>query len=129
MASAPGPASAPDPASSPALSGEPLPSLSSPQSGSAAASGNGVEGVWTTQFGVDKTTALVDPQGNVSYLNTVSGIGLSEFFGVIAATAPNWTFTSGAASIGNVYFPTTSDPARSSITRRSRAAMSRTAPR
>ncbi|MFM0122454.1 MULTISPECIES: hypothetical protein [unclassified Paraburkholderia] len=108
VASAPGPASAPDPASSPALSGEPLPSLSSPQSGSAAASGNGVEGVWTTQFGVDKTTALVDAQGNISYLNTVSGIGLSEFFGVIAATAPNWTLTSGAAFIGNVYFPTTS---------------------
>ncbi|MFM0394270.1 hypothetical protein [Paraburkholderia phytofirmans] len=108
VASAPGPASAPVPASSPALSGEQLPSLTSPQSGSAAATGNGVEGVWTSQFGVDKTTALVDPQGNISYLNTVSGIGLSEFFGVIAPAAPNWTLTSGTAFIGGFYFPTTS---------------------
>lgn len=108
VASAPGPASAPVPASSPALSGEQLPSLTSPQSGSAAATGNGVEGVWTSQFGVDKTTALVDPQGNISYLNTVSGIGLSEFFGVMAPAAPNWTLTSGTAFIGGFYFPTTS---------------------
>lgn len=108
QASAPGAASAPDAASSPALTGETLPSLASPQSGSTAATGNGVEGVWTTQFGVDKTMALVDPQGNMSYLDTVSGFGISEFFGVIAASTPNWTLTSGAEFIGNVYYPTTS---------------------
>ena len=107
-ASAPGSASVPDPASSPALTGEQLPSLSSPQSGSAAASGNGVEGIWTAQSGVDKTTALVDPQGNISYLNTVAGFGISEFFGVIAASTPNWTLSSGAAFIANVYFPASS---------------------
>jgi len=106
VASAPAPASAP--ASSSSLSGEQLPSLSSPQSGSAAATGNGVEGIWTSQFGIDKTTALVDPQGNISYLNTVGGVGLSEFFGVIAAGAPNWTLTSGTAFIGGFYYPTTS---------------------
>lgn len=106
VASAPAPASAP--ASSSALNGEPLPSLSSPQSGSAAVLGNGVEGVWVTQSGVDKTTALIDPQGNVSYLDTVAGFGISQFFGVIAATSPNWTLTSGSAFISNFYYPATS---------------------
>lgn len=106
VASAPAPASAP--ASSAALNGEPLPSLSSPQSGSAAATGNGVEGIWVAQSGVDKTTALIDPQGNVSYLDTVAGFGISQFFGVIAATSPNWTLTSGTAFISNFYYPTTS---------------------
>ncbi|REE17496.1 hypothetical protein B0G71_0445 [Paraburkholderia sp. BL27I4N3] len=108
VASAPVPASAPVQASSPALSGEQLPSLTSPQSGSAAATGNGVEGVWTSQSGIDKTTAFVDPQGNISYLNTVGGVGMSEFFGVIAPSAPNWTLTSGVEFIGGFYYPTTS---------------------
>ncbi|ASV98368.1 hypothetical protein [Paraburkholderia aromaticivorans] len=106
-ASAPAVASAPAPASSPALNGEQLPSLASPQSGSAAAVGNGVEGIWVSQFGVDKTTALVDPQGNISYLNTVAGFGISQFFGVIAATSPNWTLSSGSAFISNFYYPAT----------------------
>lgn len=67
-----------------------------------------MEGIWTSQFGVDKTTALIDPQGNISDLNTVAGLGMSEMFGVVAATAPNWTLTSGVAFIGGFYYPTTS---------------------
>ncbi|MGF6548035.1 hypothetical protein [Paraburkholderia youngii] len=107
-ASSPAAASAPAAASSPAVSGEQLPSLSSPQTGSTAAAGNGVEGIWTTQFGADKTSAFIDPQGNISYLDTVSGFALSQFFGVIAATGPNWTLTSGVAFSGGIYNLTTS---------------------
>lgn len=107
-ASTPAAASAPAQASAPALSGEQLPSLTSPQAGSTAAAGNGVEGIWTSQSGISKTTALIDPQGNISDLNTVGGFGMSELFGVVAATAPNWTLTSGVAFIGGFYYPTTS---------------------
>ncbi|WP_341272022.1 hypothetical protein [Paraburkholderia ginsengiterrae] len=107
-ASTPAAASAPAAASSPALSGEPLPSLTSPQAGSAATSGNGIEGLWTSTFGADKTSAFIDPQGNISALNSVGTFVLSEMFGVVATTAPNWTLTSGLQYNGGVYYTTTS---------------------
>ena len=106
-ASSPQTASSPTGASTPAVSGEQLPSLASPQAGSTAATGNGLEGIWTTPSGVSMTNGFIDPQGNLSSLNSVGGFGVSEFFGVLAGTAPNWTLTSGTAFISNVYYPTT----------------------
>lgn len=91
----------------PTVSGEQLPSLTSPQAGSTAATGNGLEGIWTTPSGFTMTNGFIDPQGNVSSLNSVGGFGMSEFFGVLAATTPNWTLTSGTAIISNVHYPTT----------------------
>ena len=67
-----------------------------------------MEGIWASQSGIDMTTAFIDPQGNISDLNTVAGFGGSEFFGVVALTAPNWTLTSGTAFVTSFYYPTTS---------------------
>jgi hypothetical protein len=106
-ASAPAAASAPASPSTPAVNGEPLPVLASPQAGSTAAVGNGVEGIWTTQSGISLTTAFIDPQGNVSALNSIGSFGMSELFGVIAATSPNWTLTSGWTMINSFYYATT----------------------
>lgn len=107
-ASTPAAASAPAAASSPALSGEQLPSLTSPQTGSTAAAGNGLEGIWTSTSVSGKTTALIDPQDNISGLNTLGSFVLSEMFGVVAPTAPSWTLTSGVQFSGGFYYPTTS---------------------
>lgn len=92
----------------PTVTGEQLPSLSSPQTGSTASVGNGVEGIWSTTSGADKTTALIDPQYNVSYLNSTAGFVTSLFFGVLAPSSTNWTLTSGDEFISNIYYPTTS---------------------
>lgn len=94
-ASAPSTASSPDAASTPTVTGEALPSLTSPQTGSTAATGSGPLGIWSTASGADKTTAFIDPQNNISYLSTASGYGQAEFFGVATATASTWTLTSG----------------------------------
>lgn len=106
-ASAPASASAPTAASTPAVSGEQLPSLSSPQTGSTAATGNGVEGMWTTSAGIGMTTAFIDSLGDISDLDSAAGFALSQFFGVIAAAASTWTRTSGWAFISGHYYPTT----------------------
>lgn len=63
--------------------------------------------MWTSVSGFNKTTALVDPQGNISVLNAVAGIGMSQMFGVVSTTAPNWTLTSGVAFTGGFYYPNT----------------------
>ena len=94
-ASAPTTASAPAAASTPTVTGEALPSLTSPQAGSTAATGTGAEGIWSTGSGLDKTTAFIDPQNDISYLSTLAGFGSAEFFGVASATASSWTLTSG----------------------------------
>jgi hypothetical protein len=94
-ASAPATASAPAAASTPAVTGEALPSLTSPQAGSTAATGTGPMGIWSTGSGTDKTTAFIDPQNNISYLSTVATIASAEFFGVASATTSTWTLTSG----------------------------------
>jgi hypothetical protein len=106
-ASAPAAASAPTAASTPAVNGEPLPMLASPQAGSTAAVGNGVEGIWTTLSGISSTTAFIDPQGNLSALNSIGSFGMSELFGVVAATSPNWTLTSGWTMITGFSYTTT----------------------
>ncbi|WP_348638395.1 hypothetical protein [Paraburkholderia sp. D15] len=89
-----------------AANGESLPSLSSPQNGSTKVVGNGVEGIWTSQSGAGKTTAFIDAQGNVSALNSLGTFTVSELFGVVAATSPNWTLTSGVQVNNFVYYRT-----------------------
>ncbi len=103
-------ASAPSAASTPAttVNGVELPSLASPQAGSTAAVGNGIEGIWTSQSGVNKTTAFIDPQNNVSYVTSMSTVVMNEFFGAITTATPNWTLTSGDAYSLAFYYPTTS---------------------
>lgn len=88
-------ASAPDAASTPSVTGEALPSLTSPQTGSTAATGTGPLGIWSTGSGTSKTVAFIDPQNNISYLSTVATVGQGEFFGVISSTTSAWTLTSG----------------------------------
>jgi hypothetical protein len=89
------PAAASTPAATPTVAGEQLPSLSSPQPGSTAATNSGVMGIWSSTSGAEKTTAFIDSQNNLSFLN-VDGIAtLDEFFGVISPVAPAWTLTSG----------------------------------
>lgn len=106
-ASSPTAASAPTPASTPTIKGEQLPSLSSPQPGSTAATGNGVDGIWSVSSIASKTTAFIDPQNNISYLDTVGSTAMSEFFGVITPASTNWTLTSGGQFSFALYTPAT----------------------
>jgi hypothetical protein len=94
-AAASAPAAASTPASTPAVNGESLPSLSSPQPGSTAATGNGLTGIWSVTSSINKTTAFIDPQNDLSYLSTVGTIAMSEFFGVLTPTTSSWTLASG----------------------------------
>jgi hypothetical protein len=94
-ASAPATASAPTAASNPTVTGEALPSLTSPQAGSTAATGTGPMGIWSTSSGIARTTGFVDPQNNISYLSVEGSVGSGEFFGVASATSSTWTLTSG----------------------------------
>ncbi len=104
-ASAPAPASAP--VSTPVVSGETLPSLTAPQSGSTAATGNGFEGIWT-QSSSSRTTAFVDPANNLSYTSGLFNVVTSTFFGTATTAAPNWTLTSGIETFGGLRFTATS---------------------
>jgi len=107
-ASAPVTASAPAAASTPAVTGEALPSLSAPQAGSTAATGNGFEGIWTQQSSTSRLTALVDPSNNISYTSAVFSIVTNMFFGTMTTAAPNWTLTSGFETLNNIIYPATS---------------------
>ena len=107
-ASSPSAASAPTAASTPTVNGETLPSLSSPQAGSTASTGNGLQGVWTANVSGDKTTAFIDAQNNISYLSTVLTVPVSQFFGVISPTSTTWTLTSGLQYLQPYYYATTS---------------------
>jgi hypothetical protein len=101
-------ASSPAVASEPTVAGEQLPSLTSPQPGSTAATGNGVQGIWSSASGIDKSTAFIDTQNNLSYVDATSVMPNDEFFGAITTATPNWTLTSGDYLFGNIYWPTTS---------------------
>jgi len=107
-ASAPAVASAPVPASAPAVTGEALPSLSAPQAGSTAATGNGFEGIWTQQSSTSRLTALIDPSNNISYTSAVFSLVTSMFFGTMTTAAPNWSLTNGFETLSNFLYPATS---------------------
>lgn len=109
-ASSPSTASSPAATSTPTATvlGETPPSLSSPQTGSTAATGNGVAGIWSDSSSVDNTIALIDPQNNVSYVSALGSLTMSQFFGAITPSAPNWTLTSGTAYFGGFYYTITS---------------------
>ncbi|MGC2036897.1 hypothetical protein [Paraburkholderia caledonica] len=100
-------ASAPAPSSAPVVAGESLPSLTSPQAGSTAATGNGFEGIWTTSSS-SRTTAMVDPANNISYLSGIFTVVTSTFFGIAAPAEPNWTLTSGFESTGGFRYTASS---------------------
>lgn len=98
-ATAPATASAPtttSPTSSTPVVGEALPSLASPQSGSTAAVGNGVEGIWTTRSVVTNNTAFIDPSNQFTYLGGMSTVAVNEMFAPLNVATPNWTITSGS---------------------------------
>lgn len=101
-------ASAPAPASTPTVTGEALPSLSSPQAGSTAATGNGFEGIWTEPASSSsRTTAMIDPANNISYVTGLFSFVTSTFFGAATTAAPNWTLTSGFETRSNVRYTAT----------------------
>jgi hypothetical protein len=103
------PAAAPAPASTATVVGEALPSLTSPQAGSTAATGSGPIGVWTSTSGIYHTIAFVDPENNVSALTAASSFVDDTFFGTLTTTASSWSLTSGLdfTDLSFVY-PTTS---------------------
>jgi hypothetical protein len=107
-ASTPAAASAPAAASTSAVTGEALPSLTAPQAGSTAVTGNGFEGIWTQSSSTSRVMALVDPANNISYTNAVFSLVTSMFFGTVTTAAPNWTLTSGFETLSNLLYPATS---------------------
>jgi hypothetical protein len=108
-AAASAPAAASTPAATPTVTGEQLPSLSSPQPGSTAATSNGVMGIWSTTSNVGKTTAFIDAQNNLSFLNVLGSTTFTAFFGVVTPASSAWTLTSGGQfGLGFFYTPATS---------------------
>lgn len=93
------PATAPTPSSptsSTPVVGEALPSLASPQSGSTAAVGNGVEGIWTARSVVTNNTAFIDPNNQLTYLGGMTTVAVNQMFASLNVATPNWTITSGS---------------------------------
>lgn len=83
-------------APTPPANSETLPSLTSPQPGSTAADGNGVEGIWTDRTVGHNDTAFIDPNNNLAYLGAFMTVAMNQLVGSIATTnTPNWTMTSG----------------------------------
>jgi hypothetical protein len=77
-----------------------MPSLSTPQAGSTAATGTGAEGV---------CVAFVDPQNNLSVLTAAGTFVDDEFFGVVSTSGTSWTLSSGFDfDMGVFVHPTTS---------------------
>lgn len=98
------PAAAPAaPTPAPVLSGEALPSLTSPQAGSTAATGNGSEGIWTQSVSTNMT-AFLDPAGNFSYLNGLFSFVTGTFFGTISTAASNWALTTGFETFSSIRY-------------------------
>lgn len=95
-ASAPTTTSPTSPTSSTPVVGEALPSLSSPQSGSTAAVGNGVEGIWTARGVVTNNTAFIDTNNQFTYIGGMSTVAVNQTFASLNVATPNWTMTSGS---------------------------------
>ncbi|UXU90310.1 hypothetical protein [Burkholderia sp. S-53] len=90
------PASAPVASSQPVTVGEALPSLSTPQAGSTAATASGPIGIWTESGNLGYSTiALVDPRNNLTTLNLLGSFVMSEDFSSLTVNGATWSLGSG----------------------------------
>ncbi|ETP63564.1 hypothetical protein LK469_16470 [Burkholderia dolosa] len=100
------PASAPVASSQPVMVGEALPSLTSPQAGSTAATASGPIGIWTQSGSLGYSTiALIDPHNNLTTLNLLGSFVMSDDFASLNVNGTTWSLSSGvnfAATTGFV---------------------------
>ncbi|MPV61158.1 hypothetical protein CFB46_22415 [Burkholderia sp. HI2761] len=90
------PASAPVASSQPVTAGEALPSLTTPQAGSTAATATGPVGIWSASGNLGYSTiALVDPRNNVTALNLLGSFVMSEDFSSLTVNGATWSLGSG----------------------------------
>ncbi len=96
VASTPVAASAPVASSQPVTVGEALPSLTTPQAGSTAATATTPVGIWTASGTLGYTTiALVDPHNNLTTMNTLGSFVMSDDFTNLTVNGATWTLNSG----------------------------------
>ncbi|MXN79035.1 hypothetical protein GR157_30450 [Burkholderia sp. 4701] len=90
------PASAPVASSQPVTVGEALPSLTTPQAGSTAATATTPTGIWTASGSLGYSTiALVDPHNNLSTLNALGSFVMSDDFTNLTVNGTTWSLNSG----------------------------------
>ncbi|WP_230941908.1 hypothetical protein [Burkholderia stagnalis] len=90
------PASAPIASSQPVTVGEALPSLTTPQAGSTAATATTPVGIWTASGSLGYSTiALVDPHNNLSTLNALGSFVMSDDFTNLTVNGATWSLNSG----------------------------------
>ncbi|WP_232447465.1 hypothetical protein [Burkholderia ubonensis] len=96
VASTPVAASAPVASSQPVTVGEALPSLTTPQPGSTAATATTPTGIWTASGTLGYTTiALVDPRNNLTTMNTLGSFVMSDDFTNMTVNGTTWSLNSG----------------------------------
>lgn len=96
VASTPVAASAPVASSQPVTVGEALPSLTTPQPGSTAATATTPTGIWTASGPLGYTTiALVDPRNNLTTMNTLGSFVMSDDFTNLTVNGTTWSLNSG----------------------------------
>ncbi|WP_232465948.1 hypothetical protein [Burkholderia ubonensis] len=96
VASTPVAASAPVASSQPVTVGEALPSLTTPQPGSTAATATTPTGIWTASGTLGYTTiALVDPRNNLTTMNTLGSFVMSDDFTNLTVNGTTWSLNSG----------------------------------
>ncbi|WP_232458873.1 hypothetical protein [Burkholderia ubonensis] len=96
VASTPVAASAPVASSQPVTVGEALPSLTTPQPGSTAATATTPTGIWTASGTLGYTTiALVDPRNNLTTMNTLGSFVMSDNFTNLTVNGTTWSLNSG----------------------------------
>ncbi|WP_244114098.1 hypothetical protein [Burkholderia contaminans] len=90
------PASAPVASSQPVTVGEALPSLTTPQPGSTAATATGPVGIWSASGSLGYSTiALVDPRNNLSTLNLLGSFVMSDDFTTLTVNGATWSLAPG----------------------------------
>ncbi|PFH08107.1 hypothetical protein BCF11_0459 [Collimonas sp. PA-H2] len=105
------PVTSPPPATTPpptAVIGEVLPSLTNPEPGSTAATGNGVEGIWKNTSSFFAAISFIDSQNNLSAINVNASAVPKHLFGVISTTSSGWSLISGLETSDFFFNPTTS---------------------
>lgn len=76
--------------------GEALPSLTTPQAGSTAATATTPIGIWTASGTLGYTTiALVDPHNNLTTMNTLGSFVMSDDFTNLTVNGATWSLNSG----------------------------------
>lgn len=90
------PASAPVASSQPVTVGEALPSLTTPQAGSTAATATGPIGIWSASGNLGYSTiALIDPHNNLSTLNLLGSFVMSNDFTNLTVNGSTWSLAQG----------------------------------